>query len=342
MPRIELAEMLLEPRPTPFWRMLRQVGVDHAVGVLPRADHDWRAERADLPWDYAALAVYQQMVHAEGLTLAVIEDNPPMDCIRLGRAGREEEIEHFCTLVRAMGKLGIPVLCYNWMSVFGWVRTDVALRGRGGAIVAGFDHAVLRDAPVSRAGTADEDALWENLRYFLERVVPVAEEAGVRLAMHPDDPPLPSLRGIARIMRSVEAFQRLIELVPSDMSGITVCQGNFTLMTDDLPAAIRQFGEQDKIFFVHFRDVAGDAEHFVETFHDEGRTDMLACMAAYRDVGYSGVLRSDHVPTLEGDHTDVAGYSTVARLHAIGYIAGLREAVYGRTFPREAPKEVAG
>jgi mannonate dehydratase len=116
--------------------------------------------------------------------------------------------------------------------------------------------------------------------------------------------------------------------VPSEANGITLCQGNFTLMTDDVPAAIRQFGEQGKIFFVHFRDVRGAPESFVETFHDEGQTDMLACMRAYRDVGFEGVLRTDHSPTLEGDSAEVAGYSQQARLFAIGYVTGLREAAY--------------
>jgi mannonate dehydratase len=250
-----------------------------------------------------------------------------MDAIRLGKPGREEEIEHVCTLVRNMGRLDIPVWCYNWMAVLGWVRTSLVDPGRGGAVVSAYDHALVEDAPPPSAGTIDEKPLWENLRYFLERVVPVAEEAGVRLAMHPDDPPLSPIRGIARIMRSPEAFQRLVELVPSEVNGITLCQGNFTLMTDDLPGVIRQFGEQGKIFFVHFRDVRGAPERFVETFHDEGQTDMLACMRAYRDVGFAGVMRSDHVPALEGDSFEVVGYSVLGRLHAIGYMAGLREAI---------------
>jgi mannonate dehydratase len=129
-------------------------------------------------------------------------------------------------------------------------------------------------------------------------------------------------------MRSIENYQRLLDLVPSPMNGIALCQGNFTLMTDDLPAAIRKFGEQNKIFFVHFRDVRGTPEKFVETFHDEGKTDMLACMRAYRDIGFDGVCRPDHVPTMEGDVNDRPGYSSIGRLFAIGYLKGLREAVY--------------
>jgi mannonate dehydratase len=327
---IHLAEILIEPAPDPFWQALKQVGVDRAVGVLPRRFFDWRESRSDLPWDYVPLALYKEAVEEAGLALVVIEDNPPMDSIRLGAPGREEEIEHFCTLLRSMGRLGIPVLCYNWMAVLGWLRTTSAHTGRGGAEVIGYDHVLLEDAPATPAGAVDEEALWDNLRYFLERVVPVAEEAGVTLAMHPDDPPLSPIRSIGRIMRSVDAFQRLVELVPSEANGITLCQGNFTLMTDDLPAAIRQFGEQGRIHFVHFRDVRGEPSSFVETFHDEGQTDMLACMEAYRDAGVEASLRTDHTPTLEGDQAAVAGYSKQARLFAIGYVVGLREAVFGK------------
>jgi mannonate dehydratase len=129
-------------------------------------------------------------------------------------------------------------------------------------------------------------------------------------------------------MRSIDNFQRLLDLVPSPVNGITLCQGNFTLMTKDLPGAIRHFGRQKKIFFVHFRDVRGTPERFEETFHDDGQTDMAACLRAYRDVGFEGVCRADHVPTMEGDDNERPGYSTVGRLFAIGYIKGLRDAVY--------------
>jgi mannonate dehydratase len=322
---MKLAEILLEPHPTPFWRILRQIGVENAVGVVPRRFVDWRETRSDQPWDYMPLAIYKETVEAEGLRLAVIEDNPPMDAVRLGRPGREEEVEQVCTLIRNLGRLGIPVWCYNWMAVLPWIRTSLADRGRGGAIVTAYDNRVLADAPPALPDPVAEEQLWDNLRWFLERVVPVAEEAGVRLAMHPDDPPLSPIRGIARIMRTPEAFERLAELVPSEANGITLCQGNFTLMTDDLPSVIRRLGE--RIAFVHFRDVRGEPSRFVETFHDDGQTDMLSCMRAYRDIGFEGVLRSDHVPTLEGDFAEVGGYSILGRLYAVGYMTGLREAV---------------
>ena len=146
--------------------------------------------------------------------------------------------------------------------------------------------------------------------------------------MHPDDPPLSPFRGLARIMRSIDNYQRLLDLYPSPVNGIALCQGNFTLMTDDLPAVIRKFGQQKKIFFVHFRDVQGTPGKFVETFHDNGKTDMYACMKAYKEVGFDGVCRPDHVPTMAGDSNDRPSYSNVGRLFAIGYLRGLQEAVY--------------
>jgi mannonate dehydratase len=119
-----------------------------------------------------------------------------------------------------------------------------------------------------------------------------------------------------------------LDLVPSECNGITLCQGNFALMTDDLPAVIRHFGRQKKIFFVHLRDVRGTAEKFVETWHDEGQTDLVACMQAYKEVGFDGPLRPDHVPTVDGDSNEHPGYSAYGRLYALGYIRALRDAVW--------------
>jgi mannonate dehydratase len=319
---IEIAEYL-PPHPTPLWRLAKQAGVSHVVGSLP-----FRDSGEEQPWDFMPLLRMKTRFEDMGLKLSVIESSPPMQKIRLGLPGRDEEIAAFQTMLRSMGALGIPVVCYNFMAVIGWLRTSTAIPARGGALVTGYDHEVMRNAPLTESGVVPEERLWENFAYFLKAVVPVAEEAGVKLALHPDDPPLSPIRGIGRIMRSVEAFQRVLDLVPSEANGITLCQGNFALMTDDLPSVIRGFGKQNKIFFVHFRDVRGTPERFVETFHEDGQTDMLACMRAYREIGFEGVLRPDHVPTLEGDSNDNPGYSNTGRLLAIGYITGLRQAAY--------------
>jgi len=319
--RMKIAEMLL-PTPSPVWRLVKQCGVDYAVGAWQRGTGG-----GEPPWSYKALARLKKSYEGGGFELAVIECRPPLRKAKLGLPGRDDEIAAVCELVRNMGALGIPVWCYEWM-VLGVLRTSTTLRSRGGALVTGYDHALMRNAPPADCGPVPDEQLWASLKYFLERVLPVAEKADVKLAMHPDDPPLSPIRGVARIMRSVENFQRLVDLVPSPANGITLCQGNFTLMTDDLPGVIRQFGRQKKIFFVHFRDVRGTPEKYEETFHDDGKTDMLACMRAYREVGFEGVCRPDHVPTMEGDSNDKPSYSTIGRLFAIGYIKGLEDAVY--------------
>lgn len=324
---IKIAEVL-PPRPSPLWNMVKQCGVEHVVGTMDFSRGTTNVSRDDLPWGFNALVRMKTAYEDAGFELAVIESRPPLNKAKLGLPGRDEEIETACDLIRNMGALGIPVWCYEWMPVFNWMRTSTTVPLRGGAMATGYDHDLMRNAPLTEAGVVSEEQLWENLKYFLERVVPVAEQANVKLAMHPDDPPLSPIRGLGRIMRSVENFQKLIDLVSSPVNGVCLCQGNFTLMTDDLPSAIRHFGQQGKIFFVHFRDVRGRPEKFIETFHDEGKTDMLACMQAYRDIGFEGVLRPDHVPTMEGDNNDRPGYSSIGRLFAIGYIKGLREAVY--------------
>jgi mannonate dehydratase len=321
---IKLAEMIPSPVPSRLVTLCRQAGIRHAVGGLP----PWDASLGgDKPWDFLPLLRLKEAYEAAGFDLAVIEARPPLNLAKRGLPGRDEEIAVVCTLIDNMGRLGIPVWCYEWMSDFNWVRTATALPGRGGSLVSGFDASKLADAPPTEFGPIGEDALWASLEYFLAKVVPVAERAGVRLAMHPDDPPLSPIRGVARIMRSVDNYQRLLETVPSPVNGITLCQGNFTLMTDDLPAVIRQFGRQEKIFFVHLRDVVGTVDNFVETWHDEGKTDLLACLEAYKEVGFHGPVRPDHVPTVDGDSNDHPGYSSYGRLFAIGYIRGLCEAV---------------
>jgi mannonate dehydratase len=317
---LEIAEFI-SPTPSPVWKLARQAGVDLAVGGLPFED----VGAGEAPWDLAPLNRMKQRYEDAGFALRVIESRPPLNKAKRGLPGRDEEIATVCTLLENMGRLGIPVWCYEWMTDFNWLRTNFSTPSRGGSVVTSFDIGDVPESITSNPPISEEE-LWASLEYFLRKVVPVAEKSGVKLSMHPDDPPLSPIRGVGRIMRSIDNFQRLIELVPSPMNTITLCQGNFTLMTDDLPAAIRKFGK--KISFIHFRDVRGTPSHFEETWHDAGKTDMLACMRAYRDIGFDGVLRPDHVPTVEGDSNAHAGYSAFGRLYAIGYIRGLREAVF--------------
>jgi mannonate dehydratase len=321
---LQIAEYI-PPNISPLWKLSKQAGVDYAVGGLPFNES---SNGTDAPWDYLPLVRMKQRYESGGFNLAVIEARPPLNKTKRGLPGRDDEIAAVCTLIENMGSLGIPVWCYEWMTDFNWMRTSTSTISRGGSVVTSFDNSLMKDAPLTENGPITEEKLWETLEYFLKKVLPVAEKWNVKLAMHPDDPPLSPIRGVGRIMRSIENYQRLLDLVPSPMNGITFCQGNFTLMTDDLPGAIRQFGKQTKIFFIHFRDVLGTPEKFEETWHDAGKTDMLACMRAYKDINFVGVLRPDHVPTVEGDSNDDAGYSSFGRLYAIGYIRGLRQAVY--------------
>ena len=321
---IKIAEFL-PPTQTPLWKLAKQAGIDYAVGGLPFGDPQ---NAGDAPWDYLPLLRTKQRYESGGFELTVIESRPPLNLAKRGLPGRDEEIATVITLIENMGRLNIPVWCYEWMTDFNWLRTNTSTLSRGGSLVTSFDSSLMAHAPGTELGPISEEELWTNLEYFLRKVLPVAEEWNVKLAMHPDDPPLSPIRGVGRIMRSVENFQRLVDLVPSPMNGITLCQGNFALMTDDLPSIIRHFGQQGKIDFVHFRDVKGTPEKFEETWHDAGKTDMLACMQAYKEIGFEGVLRPDHVPTVEGDNNANAGYSSFGRLYAIGYIRGLRQAVY--------------
>jgi mannonate dehydratase len=322
---IKLAEMIPPALPDRLVRLCRQAGVEYAVGGLPPKETLTGAEQ---PWDLGPLSRLKDAYEAAGFELAVIEARPPLNLAKRGLPGRDEEIATVCSLLENMGELGIRTWCYEWMADFNWLRTDVAVVGRGGSLVSGFDASRLADEPPTELGPLDDDTLWSSLEYFLAKVVPVAERAGVQLAMHPDDPPLSPVRGVSRIMRSPEHYQRLLDIKPSPVNGITLCQGNFTLMTDDLPAVIRHFGRQRKIFFVHFRDVRGSVESFVETWHDEGKTDLVACVQAYKEVGFDGPMRPDHVPTVEGESNDHPGYSAYGRLFAVGYIRGICNAVF--------------
>lgn len=269
----------------------------------------------------------RRRVQDYGLDMTVVEGGPPQENIVLGKPGRDAEIETYKRAVDAMGQAGFRVLCYDWMPAHVEViRTSHRAPERGGALTTQFrasEWTGVPDAPEAPLSDAD---MWHNLEVFLTAVVPVAESAGVRLAMHPDDPPLSPICGISRIMRSVDAFERMFSMVPSSANAMTFCQGCFAEMDVDIGATIRRFAPHTA--FIHFRDVRGTLTDFIETFPDTGKTDMVEALGTWLDAGFDGVIRPDHVPLLDGEeHEGEAGYSMMGRLYAVGYMRGLLEAL---------------
>jgi mannonate dehydratase len=280
------------------------------------------------PWELGAVQAVRNAWDNEGLKMTVIEGPPSLgEKTKLGLEGRDEEIANFITFMHNLQKVGIDTICYNWMPVIGWYRTDNAKRGRGGALVTAFDNDDIKDATPTPYGQVSKEQLWATLEYFLKAVVPEAEKTGIKLAMHPDDPQVDQIRGISRIMTTVDNFKRMLDIYPSPNNGITMCQGNFSLMGVDIPTVVRDFGKRKAIHFVHFRNVRGGKYKFEETFHDDGQIDMYEAMRAYYEIGFRGPIRPDHVPTMAEDSNSFPGYSTIGTLYANGYIRGLMEAV---------------
>ena len=301
-------------------RLISQMGATDIVTSL-------RAEERGPVWEFEPMLRLRKRVEDSGLTLSVFEGIPVPDRVKLGQPGKDEDIDNYCESLRNMGRAGIPILCYNWMVAFNWLRTSTTTPVRGGAVATTYNHEEFQRGPMTEHGEVSEDTLWETAEYFLKAVVPVAEEAGVKLAMHPCDPPLSPIRGVARIMTSPENFQRFIDLVPSPNNGLTFCQGCFSEMGVDIPQTIHHFGKQGKIFFAHFRNLNGTAENFTEQFHDDGQQDMYLAMKAYFEAGVDGPMRPDHAPTMEGEDNSHPGYGLQGRMMAVGYMRGLMEAI---------------
>ena len=314
------------PTPHPLWKLCLQMGItDVIVKVNPSLTG------LPDPWRYETLSFLVSRLASAGLKVVGLEGDP-FDMAPIKEYGecngqdarcpssREEALAHYCELLESMGRLGIPLLCYNFMVGTGWARTGVR-DGRGGARATYFSLAETPSAPLKL--TAEQ--VWANYEYFITRVMPVAERAGVRMGLHPDDPCLPALGGYARIFGSVKAYDRAYSLYPSPSNAVTFCQANFKLMGEDLESAARHFGK--RIAFIHVRDVEGTKEDFTELFHDQGTTDQFALMRVYRELGLDVPVRGDHVPEMEGDRLLTAdcipGYFTLGRLFANGYLKAL-------------------
>jgi len=316
--------LILNSQPNERWELAKQIGVTHATTKVKETPECGK------PWEFESLLLLKNSFEDAGFRLMVYEgglSQERMDCIRLSGPNRDEEIRHFCELLMNMGAVGIPIVSWTWMvsvgGVSNWLRTSKTVRSRGGSLATGYNHEQMQRGPSLNTEGIREEDLWKNLEYFLKHVVPVAEKADVKMALHPVDPPVASIRGLPQIIRSIEAFDRAMELCPSPHHGICFCQGCFAEMGVDIPSAIRHFG--NKIHYAHFRDIKGNAVNFVETWVDDGPTDMLAAIRAYQEIGFEGPIRPDHVPTMAGESNDRPGYETKGRLFAIGYMKGLIE-----------------
>lgn len=321
----------------------RQLGLTSVRSGTP-----WNWLPGEHRWEYEDLLRLRLRIESFGLKYEVIENVPQhfFDKVMLGLPGREEQIEHYCATIRNMGRAGIPMLGYHFMPSAVW-RTSRTTPGRGGAHVTSFDMALVgaTGAHEQRAfvqnvspaldelfGTGDEPAIseeqmWGNYAYFLNAVLPVAEEAGVKLALHPDDPPIPMLGGIARIFVSVENFTRAYAMSNGSPAwGLDLCLGCCSEMPGgaaNVREMIEFFGPKGRIFYIHFRDVQGTVPNFAECFIGEGNYNAAETMLLLKRNGFTGFLLDDHVPhVIDDSHWGHRG-----RAHAIGYMQGLLDMI---------------
>ena len=298
-------------------RWAAQLGLDALAlgGGLADPDH----------LGYWAVESCQRVAHraaSYGLEVGIMMLHNVTPRTILGQPGRDEDIDKVIRSIRAAGAAGYPVVEYNFYNhraVEGYGRRP----GRGGCEYTDYDVSRLEGlAVLPEVGQPTAEETWDRLRYFLEAVTPAAEKAGVRMALHPNDPPPPTSRGAAQVLQGVANMQKLVELVPSVANGITFCQGSFAEWDLDVVEAIHWFGERDKIHHVHYRNPKGVYPNYVEVWLDEGDTDMLRAMKAYRDVNYRFTLCSDHVPHM----TDDFGNGLIGRAFNHGYIRAMIQA----------------
>ena len=301
-------------------------------------------------WPVDGLTRLAERIDAAGLHFSVVESIPVHEDIKLGRPTRDRLADQYCDSVRAMGSLGIPVLCYNFMPIFDWTRTDLAMPLPDGSTALAYDDAALGRIDLSR-GTGDlpgwaaaydaptlqallaayrdvnEERLWEHLAWFLQRVVPVAESVGVKMAIHPDDPPW-SIFGLPRIITNAPALDRFVRLVDSPANGVTFCTGSLGAdPANDLPAMVRRFGAMGRIHFAHCRNVKHTGpRRFHESPHPTalGDVDMAGVLEALHETGFAGPMRPDHGRMIWGERGR-PGYGLYDRALGAMYLQGLWE-----------------
>ena len=334
-----------DPIPLQFIRQIPAVrGIVSALFDIPVGE----------VWPLERISALAEEVERHGMSLAVVESIPVHEDIKLGRNTRSRLVDNYCESVRNLGKAGVPVLCYNFMPVFDWTRTELAQPLADGSTALAFEDAALAKIDLSR-GTADlpgwataysadelkklldayravnEEKLWETFAYFLERVVPVAASAGVKMALHPDDPPW-SIFGLPRIITSGAALERVTKIVDDNANGITFCAGSLAAdPNNDLTAIVRNLGAKKRIHFAHCRNIKRTGKRsFQETAHPSefGDVDMRAVLRALHEKGFSGPIRSDHGRMI-WDETGQPGYGLHDRALGAMYLHGLWEGTIG-------------
>jgi len=299
------------------WDYAKQCGVRYGVIRLPE-DDDF-----DIT-NFSHWKSVDKNFKDFGIKPLVIEPMPNElhDHIKAGDALRDECIDKVIKMIEYMNELDIRTICFNWMAHIGWLRTSETIKERGDALVTGFNLADFKKT--DEKITAKE--LWGNFEYFIKAVIPYAEKYDIKLALHPDDPPLERLGDVERIMVSFENIKKAMNIVNSKNLGVTMCQATYHMMGENLYEIIPKL--KNKIFFVHFRNTTGNKQNFRETFHDNGEIKMADIMRVYKENGISVPIRVDHVPLMAGENQELAGYTALGRLYAIGYLKGILESVY--------------
>lgn len=326
--------------------------VPGVVGVVP-ALHDLPAGEA---WPLERCRQMKAEIEAAGLSMECIESVNVHEDIKLGAPTAEKYIENYKTSIRNLSEVGVKVICYNFMPVFDWTRTDLAMKMASGATCLSYDGRqiegkspddMFREIDSNSNGYAmpgwetermgeikelfrkyqgmTEERLWQNLQHFLEEIIPVCEECGVKMAIHPDDPPW-GIFGLPRIIRDIDSLKKLLKLVDSPANGLTFCTGSLGAnLENDLPAMIREVG--DRIYFAHLRNIKVDGNRFNETSHlsSDGSLDMYEIVKALQDVGFDGYIRPDHGRMIWGEVAR-PGYGLFDRALGAAYLNGLWEA----------------
>lgn len=335
------------------FRFAKQAGATHVVvhlvdyfrGKNPSLDRGlddsgWGVTTDEDLWTYDELVKIKDRIESHGLTWEAIENFDPAHWhdVLLDGPRKQEQLDHLKEMIRDVGRAGIPTIGYNFSiaGVWGWTKGPYA---RGDAMSLRYDESEIdKDKPIPNgmvwnmrydADASDgyvppvsSEELWERFEDFLQEMIPVAEESGVTLALHPDDPPTDRLRRTARLVNRPEKYQRALELVPSDANALEFCLGSLQEMPEgNVYESIQTFGAQDKIAYVHFRNVRGEVPCYEETFVDEGDLDMIRVVETLREVGYEGVLIPDHTPEMSCDAPWHAGMA-----YALGYMRAAMQA----------------